>query len=61
MMILLGKSQARKAILDYPDEYLETEEFHSLLKALLRNYSQWHGADMAGLFKPYRKQVDDCE
>jgi hypothetical protein len=33
MMILLGKSQARKAILDYPTEYLTTEEFHSLLKA----------------------------
>jgi len=29
--------------------------------ALLHDYSQWRSTDIAGLFKPYRKQVDNRE
>lgn len=57
MYIEISKSQARKTILKYAGENLNTEEFHSLLKSLLHNYNEWYDADMPGLLKPYQKQI----
>lgn len=61
MYIPLSKNQAKKAFINYIEEELNEEEFHQLLKTLLRNYNAWQDADMAGLFKPYKKQIENTQ
>lgn len=58
MVIVLSRSQANLAIMNYVNEELGEPEFHALIKKLIREYSKWDDADIVGLFNPYRKRIE---
>lgn len=58
MLIELSKKHSNKVLIEYIEEELSAEEFHSLLSKLLRNYNKWNCADMETLIKPFIKKVE---